>query len=106
VNGDLGRDDPTVSELLARAREIWAGQPLMTLPEVAVAACVVAGDLARAARAPLSPHSWQDAERELGDLVLSAVRWAADMGLDLGDCLAAAEQAQRVYVATLRGEQP
>lgn len=93
-------NDPRLSELLARARQIWDQQPAMSLEHVAVAACTVTGDIARISRAQLEGGGVDedDLKRELGNLVVSGLRWASDLGLDVGECVAAAETAQRRYV--------
>jgi hypothetical protein len=89
-------EDSTVADLLDEGQRIWDGRPRMTLREIAVAAAVVVGDLARAAR---DGCEVEDVERELGNLMFSSFRWAGDLGLDLSACLAAAVEAQRRFVA-------
>ena len=90
----------TLDDLLAEGRAIWGSAP-MGLPHIAVAAAVVTGDLARAARdlhEGLHPDMGEVA-KELGNLVCSAVRWADDLGLEVETCVAVALDAQRAYVA-------
>lgn len=94
--------DPRQSDLLAVGREIWQGTPPMSLEHVAVAAATVVGDIARLARG-----QWEGEEldrlalaKELGNLMLSAPRWADDLGLDTQECLDAADDAQRRYTDT------
>jgi hypothetical protein len=90
-------EDSTVADLLDEGQRIWDGRPRMTLREIAVAAAVVVGDLARAAR---DGCDLADVERELGNLIFSSIRWAGgDLRLDLSACLAAAVDAQRAFVA-------
>lgn len=86
--------DPTLRELLATARTIW-GNLRMTLPDITIAATVVVGDLARAARDGTDDN---DAARELGNLILSSIRWADDLGLDLDECIRLATLAQIAHV--------
>jgi hypothetical protein len=84
---------------MAVGREIWAGQPPMELPHVAVAACTVTGDIARISRDEIEGGGDRAAlSRELGNLILSGVRWASDLGLDPAECVRQAEAAQRRYV--------
>jgi hypothetical protein len=71
----------------------------MSIEHVAVAAATVVGDIARLAR---DQREGQELDRtalakELGNLMLSAPRWADDLGLDLQECLQAADDAQRRY---------
>ena len=93
--------DPTLTELLREARTIW-GQQRMALPEVAIAAGVVCGDLCRCARDHQEGRhvSADDLMRELGNLILSAVRWSDDLGLIPADCVTSAISAQRAYVGS------
>ncbi|WP_131741246.1 hypothetical protein [Actinomadura roseirufa] len=98
-------DDPRVSELLTLGRRIWADQPSMELPHVAVAACTVTGDIARISRDELEGDGDRAAlGRELGNLILSGVRWASDLGFDPAECVAAAAEAQRRYVESRASE--
>lgn len=79
--------------LIAHGQSIW-GQRASTPTEVAVLAGVVVGDLARAAR----DEDPDGLRRELGNMMLSAGRWASELGLDPAECLAVADEAQRAYV--------
>ncbi|GAA2626992.1 hypothetical protein GCM10010411_75050 [Actinomadura fulvescens] len=92
-------NDPRLSELLTLAQQIWADRPPMDLPHVAVAACTVTGDIARISRDEIEGHGDRAAlSRELGNLILSDVRWASDLGLEPGECVRQAEAAQRRYL--------
>lgn len=72
----------------------------MDLPHVAVAACTVTGDIARISRDEIEGATDRSAlARELGNLILSSVRWASDLGLDPAECVMEAQAAQRRYVA-------
>lgn len=96
-------DHETIAGILATGREIW-GPPAMSLPHVALCAGVVAGDLARQARARVEGRTivLDSVATELGNLVVSAVRWADDLGLDPAVCIERAFDAQRTYVAATR----
>ena len=82
----------TVEELLATAREIW-GPPRMMPGEVCIAMAVVHGDICRAVR----DGNREDLEREMGNMILSTIRWCDDLGLDVAACLEAAERCQRTF---------
>lgn len=94
--------DPTVSEMLATGRSIFPER--LTAQQIVVRAAKVLGDLAAVARAIDEGEHFQgdlvdDAEREIGNLILSGIRWADDLGLDPAECVAVAERAQRAYAA-------
>lgn len=91
---------PDPAELLAHARTIW-GDHHDDLPTIAVALTVVTGDIARGARAAQEgrPDAIGHVGKELGNLILSAVRWCDDLGLDPAECVARGAEAQRAYVA-------
>lgn len=93
----------TLNELLGLSRAIWRGDRL-GLPEISTCVAVVCGDLARQARAANEgqPVDLAEAGKELGNLILSAVRWCDDLGLDPSECIAAAAEAQRAYAAARR----
>lgn len=78
----------------------WDGPPA-PLQEIPVFAAVVLGDVARAARRVIEEDDPDGAEREagreLGNLVLSSLRWMEDLGLEVTDCLEAAARSQAEY---------
>lgn len=99
-------ENSTIADVLAVGRRVW-GHRATTTPDAAIILTVVAGDLARAVRDGHDGHAqvagWDDIQREIGNLVLSAVRLADDLGLDPAAYLSAAVAAQRAYVAEHRG---
>lgn len=99
------QEDWTVARILASGRRIW-GADRMELPAIANCATVVVGDLARAARDITEGASSGDAQREVGNLVVSSVRWADDLGYDVGGCITAALDAQTAYVASRQARCP
>lgn len=88
-----------LATVLAEARAIW-GDRRMTLIEVAIATVVVSGDICREARRESEGGEADMAEvaKELGNLMLSAPRWADDLGLSIDECIDRALAAQREYV--------
>lgn len=81
---------PTLDDLARRA----AGIALPSEPADILAALLrIGGDLARA----YEPGRRADMERELGNLVVSALRWMRACGLDPMACIETAERAQRAY---------
>jgi len=84
----------TLHTLLAVSRDIWRGWRVMTHDEVIVAMGVVYGDICRAKRDRLGREELQ---KELGNMILSTIRWADDLGFSLDDCISSAIHAQRDF---------
>lgn len=92
-----GAPAPTLDDLVRRA----AGVALPSEPADILAALLrIGGDLARACE----PGRRADMERELGNLVVSSLRWMVRYGLDPLTCITAAERAQRAYAGGLKEE--
>lgn len=82
-----GAPAPTLDDLVRRA----AGIALPSEPADILAALLrIGGDLARACE----PGRRADMERELGNLVVSALRWMRACGLDPLTCIETAERVQ------------
>lgn len=87
-----GAPAPTLDDLARRAASI----ALPSEPADILAALLrIGGDLARACE----PARRADMERELGNLVVSSLRWMVRYGLDPLTCITAAERAQRAYAS-------
>src|SRR5690606_30217963 len=85
-----GAPAPALDDLVRRA----AGIALPSEPADFLAALVrIGGDLARAYESARRA----DMERELGNLVVSSLRWMVRYGLDPRRCIETAERAQRAY---------
>jgi len=112
--------DATLEEILNLGRFIWGPRPVgpdstAQLPGVVVRMMVTVGDLARIARTYGSVH-WKpiqgelekrsdarnEIKKELGNLILSAVRWADDLGLSVNECVARAVVAQYAFAESRR----
>lgn len=89
-----------VRTVVEAGQEIW-GERTSDLPYVALCAGVVVGDLDRQARnfRDGCRVRWDEVAKELGNLFLSSLRWATELGLDPVECVHAALKAQREYVA-------
>lgn len=89
----------SIEEILSQARQTWGTKP-MALPHIALAAEVVAGDIARQARDQLEGHTPDKAalQKELGNLITSAIRWCDDLGFDVTECIRQSQTAQTTYV--------
>ncbi|MFG1857549.1 hypothetical protein ACGFJT_37340 [Actinomadura geliboluensis] len=86
--------DPRLSELTDRAAAI----KLPTTPDEIDAAL---GRIRRDIRAGAAADSTEDMHRELGNLMVSALRWMRVYGLEPRHCIAAAVEAQRAYTERL-----
>jgi hypothetical protein len=88
----------TLAAILDQARAIWGPTPT-PLPHMAVVLAVVCGDIARAARDHTEGRHLDDTElaKELGNLVLTAVRFMDDLGYRPGHCIGLAADAQATY---------
>jgi hypothetical protein len=88
----------TIEELLEQARKTWGEEP-MTLEHIAIALGVVYGDVCRQARASIELGTYDQLElqKELGNLITSAIRWCDDLGLDPMACIQQSQSAQQAY---------
>jgi hypothetical protein len=82
---------------------IW-GDRTTTPGEALAVLTTVVGDIARAVRDESESGGLDRAAltRELGNLALSSLRLAVEVGLDPAECVAAASEAQQAYVDRLR----
>lgn len=71
----------------------------MTLNEIVVAMGVVYGDLCRQARDGVEDD---ELKKELGNMIVSSIRWCDDLGLDPNECIEKALAAQKKFA---RGKQ-
>ena len=83
----------TLGELLQTGRSIW-GERRMRAPEIAVALGVVYGDVCRSIR-DCEPS---DLAAEIGNVLLSTIRWCDDLGIDFEDALVLAQTRQQLFV--------
>lgn len=86
-----------IDRLLAQVRAIWP--EVMIEQEIAVAMGVVYGDICRWVRdhSEGKPVYADDLERELGNLILSTIRWCDDLGFSPQGCIQSAMAAQERY---------
>lgn len=116
INCDGGASQPTtqpalmitvgdykIKELVALGRNIW-GNHRYRIDEIVVRLMVSVGDLSRLARSgepqrETSEHAkhFYEMKKELGNIVLSTLRWCDDLGFDVTECLALAIEAQRKF---------
>lgn len=95
-----------LSALRVQGRQIW-GPYALQLDEIVIRMMVGVGDLARAVRGGGLParmdgsaqaeRELKEIQKELGNLILSTVRWIDDLGLDPMECLDLAIDAQERF---------
>jgi hypothetical protein len=95
----LFKHDASVNHYLEKAREIW-GNRNMNPGEIVTVLMVIAGDLARQVRNldEGRPFSDEQFQKELGNVILSCIRWADDLGYHPDMCIEMAMQSQSEYV--------
>lgn len=94
--------DMSVRELLAAARVIW-GSDRLPLRDIVIRLGVGVGDLCRMARgADKDKYDGVDLQKELGNVIFSAIRWCDDLGYDPIRCVELAMEAQRKFAESNR----
>ena len=87
----------SVRDILACGRRIWGAQRL-TLIEVVVRLGVDYGKLCRLARGADKDDKSKDAlELAMGNIIVSMIRWADDLDLDLGRSVGRAYECQEKF---------
>lgn len=92
-----------LDDILKKGRSIW-GDDKLSLEEIIVRLSVVVGDISRLARDEAEGGKALDAEelkKELGNVIVSVIRWCDDLGYSPEDCVKLAVRAQESY----RGQQ-
>lgn len=89
----------TIEQILKQARTTWGDTP-MTLDHITAALGVIYGDLCRQTRATHEGEQIDSNElqKELGNIIVSTVRWCDDLGLDPTTCIQLSQKAQTRYV--------
>ena len=86
-------------DLLKQSRKIWGKQKL-TLSQIIVRMGNVFGDICRWERnAPKDKkmHTKVELKKEMGNMILSSVRWCDDLGFDPEECIEEALKAQKKF---------
>jgi hypothetical protein len=89
-----------IKALLKQARKIWGPAPIVFgLDEIIVAMGVVYGDICRWQRDQTATDgaSYNELEKELGNLIFSTIRWCDDLGFDPEKCINRAIQCQKDF---------
>lgn len=94
AHNDDRKKDMTLSALLAEGRRIW-GSPKLAPTHIVTCMGVVFGDIARCVRDLPHDNDWKEnLKKEMGNMILSTIRWADDLGLDLSEIIKVALEAQ------------
>jgi hypothetical protein len=100
----------TITKLLKEARTIWgkrspdADQTTIKLKEldrIIVRMGVVYGDICRwrreRDRIPKNGPLYDELQKEMGNMILSTIRWCDDLGFDPEDCIVRAIDCQQHF---------
>ena len=84
--------------LLKLSRKIWPDK--LTLPEIIPAMGKIFGDICKWQRnAPkdIREHLPKELQKELGNMILSTIRWCDDLNFKVEDCINSAIKAQKDF---------
>ena len=87
-----------IKQLLKESREIWEDNKL-NLEQIIVRMGKIFGDICRYARNERATdrESETDIKKELGNMIVSSIRWCEDLGYDPEECIRIALEAQKEY---------
>lgn len=88
-----------IKEILKIQREIWEEQKL-TVSQIIVRMGKVFGDICRWERNDLKDreiHTDEELKKELGNIIISTIRWCDDLGYSPEECIKIAFECQRKY---------
>lgn len=88
-----------IAELLAQSKKVW-GKEKLSLSQIIVRLGKVFGDICRWERNALKDkriHTTKELKKEMGNVILSTVRWCDDLGFNPEDCIKEALKAQRKF---------
>jgi hypothetical protein len=88
-----------IQELLKQSRKIWGKQKL-SLAQIIVRMGKVFGDLCRWERnasKDKKTRTKKELQKEMGNMILSSIRWCDDLGFDPEDCIEEALKAQQKF---------
>lgn len=88
-----------IKNLLHTSREIWGNQKL-ALSQIIPRMGKIFGDICRWERDAIkdkSTHTGAELKKELGNMILSTMRWCDDLGYDPEECIARAIESQKKF---------
>ena len=87
-----------IKDILSESRQIWGDQRL-NLSQIIVRMGKVFGDICKWERndLPTDRVSQDELKKELGNMIVSTIRWCDDLGYDPDECVDIALKAQKEY---------
>ncbi len=87
-----------INDILTESRNIW-GSRKCDLPQIVIRMGKVFGDICRYARnaRPSDAPDENELKKELGNMIVSTVRWCDDLGYKPQDCINIALKAQKEF---------
>lgn len=89
-----------ISSILVEGRKIW-GDEKLSLAQIIVRMGKVFGDICRWERdasKDASTHTDEELKKELGNMIVSSIRWCDDVGYDPNDCVEKALACQKQFL--------
>lgn len=89
-----------ISSILVEGRKIW-GDEKLSLAQIIVRMGKVFGDICRWERdasKDASTHTDEELKKELGNMIVSSIRWCDDLGYDPNDCVEKALVCQKQFL--------
>jgi len=86
-------------DLLQQSRQIW-GKKKLNLSQIIVRMGKVFGDICRWERNAVKDkkaHTKKELQKEMGNMILSSIRWCDDLGFNPDDCIKEALNAQKKF---------
>ena len=88
-----------INGILAEARGIW-GDERLSLPQIIACIGVINGDICRQQRS--GRQDAEEVKKELGNLIVSTIRWCDDLGCSANECVELAIDCQREFVRSAK----
>jgi hypothetical protein len=87
-----------IKQILNQSQQIW-GDKKLNLSQIIVRMGKVFGDICRWERNELPSDRAMDNElkKEMGNMIVSGIRWCDDLGYDPEECVDIALEAQKAY---------
>ena len=88
-----------LSDILSQGRSIW-GEERLSLAQIIVRMGKVFGDICRWERnasKDASTHTDDELKKELGNMIVSSIRWCDDLGYDPSECVEKALACQKRF---------
>jgi len=92
-----------LQELIYESRKIW-GDRKLTLGQIIVRMGKVFGDICRWERneKPSDRQNQDELKKEMGNMIVSSIRWCDDLGYDPEECARLAIEAQKKFIKEIK----